>query len=168
MQKPIYFSIIVPTYNRADLIVNTLKSLQNQEYKNYEIIVIDDGSSDNTTEVVKNIADERITYVKKTNGERAAARNFGAAIAKGDYVNFFDSDDIALPHHLSESVKIINQNNFPEWVYVAYALADSKRNIIQAQNKFVGKTINNQMVRGNVLGCNSVFVRRDIFLLHKF
>ena len=168
MQKPIYFSIIVPTYNRADLIVNTLKSLQNQEYKNYEIIVVDDGSNDNTTEVVKNIADERITYVKKTNGERAAARNFGAAIAKGDYVNFFDSDDIALPHHLSESVKIINQNNFPEWVYVAYALADSKRNIIQAQNKFVGKTINNQMVRGNVLGCNSVFVRRDIFLLHKF
>lgn len=168
MKTNVLFSIIVPTYNRAGIIVNTLNSLRNQEYKNFEIIVVDDGSTDNTDEVVKNISDERITYVKKENAERAAARNFGAAIAKGDYVNFFDSDDIALSHHLSEALRVINQNNLPEWLYVAYALADSNKNLIRAQNKFEGETINDQMVKGNVLGCNSVFVRRDIFLQHRF
>src|SRR5437764_8362427 len=99
--KP-FISVVVPSYNRADLIGKTLRSLQQQEYDQYEIIVIDDGSTDNTEEVVKAIGDQRISYIKKGNAERAAARNFGARIAKGEYVNFFDSDDLALPNHLSE------------------------------------------------------------------
>ena len=99
-----FFSVVVPTYNRGDLITKTLRSLQVQDYDNYEIIVVDDGSTDHTEEIVKGVLDHRTTYVKKANAERAAARNFGARRAKGAYVNFFDSDDLALPNHLSFSV----------------------------------------------------------------
>ena len=94
MNEPnsILFSIIVPTYNRAKLVAKTLKTLQGQLYDNYEIIVIDDGSTDDTESVVQAFSDSKIIYIKKNNGERAAARNFGATVAKGTYINFFDSE----------------------------------------------------------------------------
>src|SRR6476660_9734655 len=123
-QKNIFFSVVVPTYNRADLITKTLQSLLNQQYTNYEIIVVDDGSTDNTEEVVKSLDNQRIIYVKKNNAERAAARNYGAAMAKGEYINFFDSDDLAYPNHMSEAIRIIKQHQKPEWFHLSYAVAD--------------------------------------------
>src|SRR5688572_6318319 len=99
--KP-FISVIIPCYNRASMIGKTIRSLQQQDYNDYEILVIDDGSTDNTEQVINEIADARTSYFKKLNEERAAARNYGAGLAKGSYLNFFDSDDLALPNHLSE------------------------------------------------------------------
>jgi len=66
-QKNIFFSVVVPTYNRADLITKTLQSLLCQQYTNYEIIVVDDGSTDNTEAAVKSLDNRRIIYIKKNN-----------------------------------------------------------------------------------------------------
>jgi glycosyltransferase involved in cell wall biosynthesis len=158
----------VPTYNRADLIAKTLQSLLHQQYKNYEIIVVDDGSTDNTEEVVTAINDSRITYIKKNNAERAAARNFGAAMAKGAYVNFFDSDDLALPHHLEEAEKMVRTHTHPEWFHLSYAIAKHEGQPVKNAGNYSTSTLNKKLINGNLLSCNGVFVRKDIILIHKF
>ena len=84
----IFFSIIIPTYNRAKFITNAINSVINQSYKNWELIIIDDGSTDNTAEVVRKIAknDTRIKYHYQKNAERSAARNNGISKALGDWI----------------------------------------------------------------------------------
>src|SRR6187402_5348 len=98
----LFFSIIVPTYNRSGFIKDTIYSLVGQTFKNFEVIVVDDGSTDNTAEIIKELqlTDERIKYFYKTNGERGAARNYGIKKAQGGYITFLDSDDIAYPFAL--------------------------------------------------------------------
>jgi len=104
------FSIVIPTYNRAQLIGNTIQSVLNQTYTNFELIVVDDGSSDNTKEVVNGFNDLRIKYFWKENAERGAARNFGLKQANGEYVFFIDSDDEMLPNHLETLHQFIAKN----------------------------------------------------------
>ena len=120
-----FFSIVMPTYNRAGLIIDSIKTAIAQDYPNFEIIVVDDGSTDNTEEVVLALQNPKIRYHKKLNEERAAARNKGAELAKGDYVTFFDSDDYLYPNHLSEAVKLIEKNQKPEMIYLAYNVMDT-------------------------------------------
>jgi glycosyltransferase involved in cell wall biosynthesis len=168
MQDKPFLSVVIPTYNRADLIGDTIRSLQKQSYDNYEIIVVDDGSTDNTEEVVNSVADARTRFLRKGNAERAAARNFGAREAKGDYVNFFDSDDLALPNHLEEAARLIQGKNRPEWFHVGYCWATPDRQVFRNVNNFTGDTLNAVLPLGNPLSCNSVFVRKDIILAHSF
>ena len=82
IEEPILFSVVIPTYNRATFVTKTIQTFLEQTYTNFEIIVVDDGSKDNTAEMVQNISDPRLRYYKKENGERGAARNFGLAQAK--------------------------------------------------------------------------------------
>jgi glycosyltransferase involved in cell wall biosynthesis len=72
-----YFSIIIPSFNRAHLIGHTLQSVLNQTFTSFEVLVVDDGGTDGTKDVVEKLNNGRIRYYKKNNGERGAARNFG-------------------------------------------------------------------------------------------
>ena len=162
----ILFSIIIPTYNRANLIGKTIASILKQTYTNFEIIVVDDGSSDNTEEVIGAIKDDRLTYYKKENAERGAARNYGAYLAKGDYINFFDSDDIAYQNHLQTALQVIKTNNQPEVFALHYEIKNTSNKIIRTGTIF--KNINQQIIDGNLLSCNGVFVKKEIALKHPF
>ena len=94
MNKEVLFSIIIPTYNRAELLKRCLDSVEAQTYKNWEAIVVDNFSEDNTEEVVSSYHDQRIRYVKNHNyGIIAVSRNKALDIAKGDWLCFLDSDD---------------------------------------------------------------------------
>ena len=84
-----FFSIVIPTYNRASLIPATLQSVFQQTFTDYEIIIINDGSTDNTQDVLKPFL-SRITYVNQNNQGPGAARNTGIDIAKGEYITFLD------------------------------------------------------------------------------
>lgn len=168
MRTEPFVSVIIPCYNRSSMIEKTIKSLQEQTYTNYEIIVVDDGSTDNTEEVVKKLVDSKTSYVRKENGERAAARNYGARLAKGSYLNFFDSDDIALPNHLSEAARLISEKNNPEWLHLGYQWANEKGRVYKTENQFRGEFLNDLLADGNHLSCNGVIVRKDIFLKHPF
>lgn len=103
-------SIIVPTYNFADHITPTIKSILNQTYSNFELIIVDDGSTDNTREVIELFKDSRIHYYWKENGGGASARNFGIEKAKGGYIAFCDHDDIWLTEKLEIQVDFMNEN----------------------------------------------------------
>ena len=94
-------SVIIPTYNRGNTVVRSINSVLNQTYKNLELIIVDDGSTDNTKELINNIKDFRLKYYRfKKNKGACAARNYGISVAKGDYIAFQDSDDVWLPNKL--------------------------------------------------------------------
>ena len=86
-------SVLIPVYNRAGLIRETIESVLSQTHRDLEVIVVDDGSTDNTARVVKAIEDDRISYFHKTNGGVSSARNLGLSKVTGEYVAFLDSDD---------------------------------------------------------------------------
>jgi glycosyltransferase involved in cell wall biosynthesis len=158
------FSIIIPTYNRAGLITGTLNSVLNQTYQSFEIIIVDDGSTDNTENVLQPFLQQysNIFYFKKNNEERGAARNYGTMRAMGDYVTFLDSDDIFYPNHLQEAVNLIQQNNSPEVFHLAYEIIRTDGSIVQKFNRPHG-SLNLAIVRGgNVLSCMGVFIKRKI------
>ena len=101
----ITFTIITPTFNRSALLQRSIRSIISQTYTNWELIVVDDGSTDDTEEVIKKYKNEsRITSIKKENTGTADSRNVGASHAKGNFITFLDSDDEALPDWL-ETIK---------------------------------------------------------------
>ncbi|MBF8150981.1 glycosyltransferase family 2 protein [Winogradskyella sp. F6397] len=104
-------SIIIPTYNRAHLIGETLNSIIDQNYTNWECIIVDDGSTDNTIKVIEGYCrkDNRFQYYQRPENRLSggnAARNYGYEMSQGEFVNWFDSDDIMLPNFLTEKLKI--------------------------------------------------------------
>jgi glycosyltransferase involved in cell wall biosynthesis len=162
-----FFSIIIPTYNRSNLVLPTIQSFLNQTYDNFELIIVDDGSVDDTLSVIRNIDDHRIRYFYITNSERGAARNFGASKALGEYFNFFDSDDLAYVNHLFNAKAFIQENNNPEIFHVGYRTVDLNNQIVSEETNF-NYDINSRLIVTNFLGCNSVFVRKDIFKNNQF
>lgn len=105
-----FFSIILPTYNRAHLLPKAIDSVIAQTFNDWECIIMDDASTDNTEEVVKQFQDPRIRYFKnKVNLERSVSRNTGIEQAKGKYICFLDSDDYHLPEHLEKFYQKIQQ-----------------------------------------------------------
>lgn len=102
MTHPPTFSVIIPTYNRAALVDDAIRSVLAQTYPNWELIVVDDGSTDDTPKVlVPYGADERITVIYQRNRGKSGARNRGIEAARGHYLCFLDSDDWWLSHHLA-------------------------------------------------------------------
>jgi glycosyltransferase involved in cell wall biosynthesis len=97
-----FFSVIIPTYNRAGQIHEAIGSVTRQTFNFLEVIVVDDGSSDGTNEVIKAIADTRVKYHYQTNAGVSQARNTGASIATGKYLIFLDSDDRLTPGYLEK------------------------------------------------------------------
>lgn len=95
-----FFSIIIPTYNRAHILPRTIASVLAQTFTNWECIIIDDGSTDSTQDLMLSYTDSRIRYIYQENAERSAARNNGIRNARGMYICFLDSDDEYLPSHL--------------------------------------------------------------------
>lgn len=107
------FSIIIPTYNRAALIKETIQSVRNQSFSDWECIVVDDGSTDTTRKVIENInkEDARVRCIYQDNAERSAARNNGIRNANGEYICFLDSDDVFNPYYLEKLNNFINTQN---------------------------------------------------------
>jgi glycosyltransferase involved in cell wall biosynthesis len=114
-------SVIIPTYNRAHLVGRAILSVLQQTYRDFEIIVVDDSSADNTEEVVKSFDDERIRYFKRNkNRGGAAARNTGVKLAQGKFIAFLDSDDEWFPEKLRKQIALINKS--PDSVGAVYCL----------------------------------------------
>lgn len=162
-----FFSVIIPTYNRGHLIGKTLESVLNQTVSDFEILIVDDGSNDNTAETVRQFTDPRIHYLKKENGERGAARNYGTSHAKGAYINFFDSDDLMYPNHLRVAREFIESRTNPELFHLGYDFKTPDGEITKIINN-LDEHLKDQVLFDNILSCNGVFVRKDIADTHPF
>lgn len=155
-----FFSIVIPTYNRANFISKAIESVLAQSFKDFEIVVVDDGSTDETEQVVMSIRNEKVRYFRKENEERAAARNFGARSAKGKYINFLDSDDTIYPHHLQTAKQFCDQFLEVKVFHLGYDIKDVRGVLLHSVSNI--KSINRQILSGNVLSCNGVFLKREV------
>ena len=115
-----FFSIILPTYNRAYILERTIESVINQQFQDWELLIVDDGSKDNTSEIVNTfmIHEKRINYLYQENAERSAARNNGISQANGKFICFLDSDDQFEPNHLQSLFETINSNGQNTFIYI--------------------------------------------------
>ncbi len=104
-------SVIIPTYNRINYLQIAIESVLGQIYKNYELIVIDDGSTDSTREVIREKYGDKVIYIWQENQGESSARNHGVSIAKGEYIAFLDSDDIWHPNKLLTQVSALNNSD---------------------------------------------------------
>lgn len=166
-KENILFSIIIPTYNRAHTLDRAIQSVLAQTYPHYELLVVDDGSTDNTEEVVKRITDERVRYFKKKNEERNIARNFGICSAQGSYVCFLDSDDYLLSHHLHTALDLILKVENPEVFHLGYKVENEQGQTLQ-ENKNLSSNVSEVLIKENVLSCNAIFLRRNIAQEYQF
>ncbi len=100
-------SVILPVYNGEQFVARAIESVLNQTYKELELIVVDDGSSDNSLDVVQSYADSRLKVLTKENGGPASARNFGIQHCSGEYVALIDQDDLWYPKKLEKQLGLL-------------------------------------------------------------
>jgi glycosyltransferase involved in cell wall biosynthesis len=165
-----FFSIVIPTYNRAHLLEKTIRTVADQQFKDFELIVVDDGSTDHTETIVRGLIASLsipIHYIRQINSERAVARNNGLKQAIGEYVLFFDSDDTLYVDHLRVAKDYIEAHDQPEFLHLRYDLKNKDEKVTQLGPEFKSPP-NKHLIRGNFLSCNGVFVRRDIALKNQF
>ena len=168
MEKHVKVSVIIPTYNRANLVEKAIKSVLNQTYQDFEIIVVDDASTDNTEEVIKNFSNKRIKYIKcKKNKGDSFARNTGIKIAKGEYIAFLDSDDEWLREKLEKQIKVLD-NKPPEVgaVYSDVLYIDKNGKNLNRKLSNPGKEgyIYEELFGGNCVGTPStLLIRKECF-----
>ena len=106
-------SVIIPTHNRANLLGRAIQSVLEQTFTRFELIIVDDGSTDETENLVRNFRDKRISYCRQKNMGATAARNTGLELARGDYVSFLDSDDEWTPTKIERQLEVFCSSALP-------------------------------------------------------
>ena len=115
-------SIIMPSYNAEKYISAAIESVRKQTYSNWELIIVDDCSKDNTLEIVRGIQDERIRlYQNETNSGAAVSRNKALREARGEWIAFLDADDLWVPEKLDEQIKFMVENGY-DFTYTDYRI----------------------------------------------
>lgn len=159
-------SIIMPNYNNRKYIAEAMESVLNQTYTNWELIVIDDGSMDNSVEIIQAYAakDERIRLlVNATNKGVSASRNEGLKNSNGAFICFLDSDDVFLPNKLSDQVECLQQNSAAGLVYSDQLVSDDKLNIIDKSEYFMPSLdLKEFMSIRNLFSTLTVMLRRKL------
>lgn len=161
----IKFSVVIPLYNKELSIRNTILSVLNQSYQNFEIVVINDGSTDSSVDAVKAIKDERIRLIHQENQGVSAARNRGIKESKYEWVAFLDGDDLWESNHLEEIIKMMN--TFPnEKVYVTSFEYSDKRVMYKHKREDSIFKIENyfkEAIRENLMWTSIVVVHKSCF-----
>lgn len=115
MRKSPFFSVVIPVYNRKHRIGKAIQSMLDQSFQDWELLLIDDASSDGSFEYMKSFKDSRVNvFQNQTNQERCRTRNRGIELASGQYIAFLDSDDYHLPQHYQELYEAIEAAGFPK------------------------------------------------------
>ena len=161
-------SIIVPTYNREKTIERAVQSILRQTYGYYEIIIVDDGSTDNTEEIIKGIEDDRIRYIRyKDNQGVSHARNVGIQAAQYDYIAFLDSDDEWLPDKLEHQMyKMMESSDDVGLVFCRMSVCHRERKeryifpMMEYKPEILEGNIFRSLLLYNTIGTPAMIVRR--------
>ena len=161
-------SVIIPTYNRAHLIGRAIQSVLNQTYQDFEVIVVDDGSTDNTEEVIKEYQeqDRRIRYIRhEKNKGGSAARNTGIKLAKGKYIGLLDDDDEWLPEKLEKQMRKFQ--NSSEKVGVIYSgffyISEKSGKIVSEIIPHLRGKVYANLLKGCILGSPTPLIKKRCF-----
>jgi glycosyltransferase involved in cell wall biosynthesis len=157
-------SVIIPTYNRSDMVKEAISSVLAQTEPDFEIIVVDDRSTDDTRTVIENLPDKRVSYFYKTNGGPASARNFGLAKAGGRYVTFLDHDDLWPPDFLEVMVSHLEKRADCGVAYSPITLILPNRNVIKSYKKPEGKSgwITQDLFKRGFVWTSASLIRKSI------
>ncbi len=159
-------SIIVPTYNRARLVAETIDSILKQSFRDFELIIVDNCSTDDTEKVIKGYSDGRIRYFKNDNaGVIAVNRNYGISQARGEYIAFCDDDDLWLPDKLEKQLPEFERDSRLGLV-CANALLFNETGDLGHFHKtsLTGADFTlKSLVFGNLVICSSVLIKKDVF-----
>ena len=162
------FSVIIPLYNKEVSIESTIRSVLNQTFTDFEVIVINDGSTDRSCDVVESINDSRIKLIHQDNQGVSAARNHGIREANLEWVAFLDGDDLWHAEHLSEFKKKIAA--FPEisWLFSGFTIDNGKKQIKKVFS-FDGKLANifDSLLSGIIIHTSTVCIKRSMFDVHE-
>ncbi len=165
-----FFTVVIPTYNRSNLIEKTIRSVMFQTYKKYEVIIIDNGSTDNTYSVIEPFLKFENFYFFRVekNQERSFARNKGMELAKGNFVTFLDSDDLMYSNNLKEAANFIEKNNHFHIFHNLYELVSSEGKLLH-RYFFTPITNSKKLIsNGNFLSCIGVFISKEIYTNYFF
>lgn len=156
-------SVITPTYNRAKFIGQAVQSVLNQTYGNFEHLIVDDGSTDNTGEVLKPfLSDERVRYFHQQNQGQSVARNLGIRHARGELVCFIDSDDIWVAHKLTGQVRLMDEHPEVGIIHGDEIMIDEAGQEFSRKNmKRYSGNIADQLLVDNSVSINTAMVRRE-------
>lgn len=170
MSESILFTVVIPTYNRGKLIIDTLETVLNQSYRNFEIIVVDNYSTDNTDEVLQPYVDKGlIRYIKHDkNYERAKSRNTGMQNAKGDFLTLLDSDDFMYVDCLKDAAEYALTHPDIKVFQNKYELVNDKREKIYS---YGFPSLENQykaLCSGNFMACIGGFLHREVYTKIQF
>lgn len=160
--KPLV-SVVIPAYNYERFLADAIRSVLEQTFTDYELIVVDDGSTDNTPEVAARFAG-KIRYVRQPNSGLSATRNNGAALGTGDYIAFLDADDEWLPEKLAIQVPVLQNHPEVGLVTSLFTLMDAERRPMQGLKpaQAPGETFREIIQRGTAAP-SSFMVRRSVF-----
>ena len=127
-------SIIVPVYNLENYIEKTIRSLQALTYNNFEIVIVDDGSTDSSLSIIKKMAseDSRIIFVSQSNGGAAKARNTGLSLATGEFITFVDGDDMLSTNAIGDNIGYFTDKKI-DWVAFSIRRTDAEGRYIQTK-----------------------------------
>lgn len=164
-------SIIIPTYNRADVITRSINSILEQTYQNFEVWVVDDASTDDTDDIVTQIEDSRVHYVKCEKRVGAnGARNIGIQNSQGDYLAFQDSDDVWEKNKLAEQINFFREHEDIDVLFCRYSkqFINGMQEVIP-DSRFsetdINRNIEDILAGGNVIGTPTMIARRKCFVL---
>jgi len=149
-------SIVIPLYNKALYIKETINNILNQTYQEFELIVVNDGSQDQGAEIVQSFNDSRIRLINKVNGGVSSARNVGIKEAKYDYIAFLDADDEWLPNHLEEINKLIANYGDEADVFVTNFARK------YTDGRIIANRINNEQQKGIIEDYFKVVLKKAI------
>lgn len=170
MENTLLFSIIIPTYNRADFLSSAINSMQKQSYSNWEVIIIDDGSTDNTKEVVsiKSKEDNRIKYFFQKNQERSTARNNGIKIASGNFICFLDSDDYFLENHLEKINYYILKNVKKSFFFTDFQFSSDQKITSPHTNQYFKNSSIISYLLLNPIATSRAIIKKDLLIKNDF
>lgn len=164
-------SIILPTYNRANILGKAIESVLNQTYPHFELLVVDDGSTDHTKELIQSYSDARIQYLRlKENGGQAKARNYGIEHARYDYIAFEDSDDIWHTDKLAIQMECLLQAPLEvgfTYHKIRYDMGNHYSAIIPTEAVSIEKKsgdIYAQLLWDNLVDCPSILAKKECIL----
>ena len=162
-----HVSIILPTFNRSKSILRSINSVLNQTYKDFELIIIDDASTDNSEDIIKKIPDPRLRYIRhEKNLGGSAARNTGIKAAEADFIAFQDSDDEWLPEKLANQMKVFEKASLSVGVvYTGFwrIEGEQKRYIPGPSQKVRDGHIHQELLKGNFVTTQAAVVRKECF-----